>query len=127
MNAKELIEKFIELRDKKARLKAEYDEKATKVQGVMDQIEVKLLEAFSKNGINSLKTESGTAYESVRTSASVADKEAFLDYVKVKDEWALLDVRASKSAVEQFVSANDELPPGVNWRTERVVNIRRPA
>jgi hypothetical protein len=38
----------------------------------------------------------------------------------------LLEVRVSKTAVEQFREANDdEIPPGVNLRVERVVNVRR--
>ena len=78
--------------------------------------------------MDSVKTEFGTAYATVRTTASIADRDAFMDFVKANEEWALLEVRVSKTAVEQFRSANDdELPPGVNVREERVVNIRRSA
>jgi hypothetical protein len=37
----------------------------------------------------------------------------------------MLERRASKSAVEQYRDTNDELPPGLNWREEITVNIRR--
>jgi hypothetical protein len=78
--------------------------------------------------MDSVKTENGTAYTAVRTTASIADREAFMDYVKANEEWSLLEVRASKTAVEQFCESNDNaLPPGVNMRSERVVNIRRSA
>jgi hypothetical protein len=83
---------------------------------------------FNKTGMDSVKTEHGTAYTAVRTTASVADREAFMEFVKANEEWSLLEVRASKTAIEQFRdSNNDELPPGVNIRSERVVNIRRSA
>jgi hypothetical protein len=36
-----------------------------------------------------------------------------------------MDVRAAKSAIIQYKTANDDLPPGINWRAERVVNFRR--
>ena len=36
-----------------------------------------------------------------------------------------MEVAVVKSAVEQYKSVNQELPPGINWREERVVNIRR--
>lgn len=127
MKLSELVEKYIQLRDKKARMKAEFDAQLAPVETLMDKIESKLLETFNSTGMTQIKTGAGTAYESTRTSASVADKEAFLEYVKVKDEWSLLDIRASKIAVEQFVAANEELPPGINWRAERVVNVRRAA
>jgi hypothetical protein len=127
MKMSDLVQKYIEMRDKKAQLKAEYDMKASKLDEVMLKIEAKLLEVFEQTGMDSVKTEFGTAYTSTRTSASIADREAFMEFVKSHDEWPLLEVRASKAAVEQYRAANDDLPPGVNWREERVVNIRRSA
>jgi len=125
MKLSELVEKYIELRDKKAQLKHAYDEKASKIDAVLDQIEGTLLKAFDAAGMDSAKTPAGTAYTSTKTTASVADKDSFMDFVKAKSEWHLLETRCSKTAVEQFKEVNGELPPGVNWREERVVNIRR--
>jgi len=127
MKMSDLVQKYIEVRDKKAQLKAEYDMKASRLDEVMGKIEAKLLEVFEQTGMDSVKTEFGTAYTSTRTAASVADREAFMEFVKSRDEWPLLEVRASKAAVEQYRAANDDLPPGINWREERVVNIRRSA
>lgn len=125
MKLSEVVEKYIELREQKSQLKAEYDAKVSKIEANMTKIEGKLLEVFEQTGMDSVRTPSGTAYASVRSSASVADREAFMDYVKANEEWPLLEVRASKLAVEQYKSVNQELPPGINWREERVVNIRR--
>jgi hypothetical protein len=55
----------------------------------------------------------------------VADKEAFLTYVRTHEAFELLDLRANKTAVEEFVAANADLPPGVNWNTQRTVNFRQ--
>jgi hypothetical protein len=58
----------------------------------------------------------------------VADRDAFLHgFVIPNEAWEFLENRVSKSAVEQFKEANNDLPPGLNWREERVVNIRRSA
>jgi hypothetical protein len=127
MKLSELVARYIDLRDTKARYKAEYEAKVAGLQDTMDKIEAKLLEVFSTTGMESVKTEAGTAYASVRTFASVADKEAFLEFVRAKEEWSLLDVRASKLAVEQFVDANEDIPPGISLRQEKVVNVRRSA
>lgn len=127
MKLSDLVAKYIELRDRKSLYKAEYEGKVAKVNEVMDKIEAKLLEVFTSTGMESVKTEAGTAYASTRTSASVADRDAFLDFVRAREEWSLLDVRASKLAVEQFIAANEDIPPGVNLRQERVVGVRRPA
>jgi phage host-nuclease inhibitor protein Gam len=128
MKLSEAVTLYIQLRDKKAEMKADFDASIAPLNDKMEKLEAKLLDVFNKTGMDSVKTEHGTAYTAVRTTASVADREAFMEFVKANEEWSLLEVRASKTAIEQFRdSNNDELPPGVNIRSERVVNIRRSA
>ena len=128
MKLSEAVSLYIQLRDKKAQMKAEFDAQVAPLQEKMDKLEAKLLDVFNQTGMDSVKTEFGTAYATTRSTASVADRDTFMDYVKANEEWALLEVRVSKTAVDQFRSANDnELPPGINVREERVVNIRRSA
>jgi hypothetical protein len=128
MKLSDAVSLYIRLRDQKAQMKAEYEAAVAPVIERMEKLEAKLLEIFNTTGMDSVKTEFGTAYATTRTSATVADRNAFMEFVKAHEEWALLDVRASKAAVEQFRAANDnELPPGVNLREERVVNVRRSA
>lgn len=125
MKLSELVAVYIRLRDEKASLKAEYDEKLAPIDKKLEAIEAKLLEVFHSTGMESVKTEHGTAYMSTRTTVSVADRDAFMEFIKSGDHWSMMEVRAAKTAVEQYKAANDELPPGVNWRSEVVVNIRR--
>lgn len=128
MKLSEAVSLYIKLRDKKAEIKAQMDEQIKPLQERMDKLEAKLLEAFQTTGVDSVKTEFGTAYTSVRTTANIADRDAFMEFVKAHEEWSLLEVRAAKTAIEQYRAANDdELPPGVNIREERVVNVRRSA
>jgi phage host-nuclease inhibitor protein Gam len=128
MKLSEAVSLYIQMRDKKAQMKADFEASIAPLNEKMDKLEAKLLDVFNKTGMDSVKTEFGTAYATTRTTASVADREAFMEYVKANEEWALLEVRTSKTAVEQYRAANDnDLPPGVNLREERVVNIRRSA
>lgn len=125
MKLSELVEKYIDLRDKKKQLKEAHEAKVAAIDGLLDQIEAKLLQVFTDTGIESVRTDSGTAYKSTRSSASVADRDLFMEHVKRHGDWQLLEVRCAKTAVEQFKDANNgELPPGVNWRSEVVINIR---
>lgn len=125
MKLSELVAKYIELRDKKYELKHQYDFKAAQLDEVLSKIESKLLQVFDTAGMDSVKTEFGTAYASTRSTASVADKETFMNFIKENEEWSLMEVRAAKLAIEQYKTANGDLPPGINFREERVVNIRR--
>lgn len=121
----ELVEKYILLRDKKAELSATFKAKVAKLDEVLAKIEGALLVQFKEHGMESVRTKAGTAYKSTRTSATVADWDSVLDYIQQNELWNMLDKRVNKTAVEQFKEENGDLPPGVNWREEVVVNIRR--
>lgn len=125
MKLDELVKAYIEVRDKKAEIKAQYEAKVAKADAVLQKIEAKLLQTFDEIGMDSCKTEFGTAYTSHRSTSSVADREVFMNFVKDNEEWPLLEVRAAKAGVEQYREAHGDLPPGVNYRVERTVNIRR--
>lgn len=125
MQLNELVEKYILLRDRKADLKRDYEGKVAALDKVMEKMEAVLLDAFQTSGVESVRTAAGTAYKSTRTSATVADWDAFFAFVKEHQAFELIERRCSKTAVEQYRAANDDLPPGLNWREEAVVNIRR--
>lgn len=125
MQLSELIGKYVQIRDKKAEIKAQYDAKIALVDEALSKIEAKLLETFQATGVESVRTDFGTAYTSTRHSCTAADKEAFLNFIRDNEEWGLLEVRPLKTAVEQYKSMHDDLPPGLNWRSEVVVNVRR--
>jgi hypothetical protein len=101
MKINEAVEMYIKMRDKKAQMKAEFDASVAPLTEKMDKLEIKLLQAFDQLGMDSVKTEFGTAYTTVRTSASVADKDTFMNFVKEQGEWSLLEIRAAREAGEE--------------------------
>ena len=125
MKLSELIDKYIEIRDKKAQLKAEYDVKKNKMDDALDKIEAVILKTFDASGVDSAKTENGTAYTSRLVTATVADPDIFMQHVIATEAWHMIEKRCSKVGVEQYRAEHDEVPPGINWREERVVNVRR--
>lgn len=126
MKMDDLVQKFIQLRTKKSQLKAAYDAEVAKYDNLQDKIEALLLLRFSEMGIDSVKTDQGTAYSSTRTSASLADWDSFKMFCEAQeDPYQYLDRRANKTAIEQYRAANDDLPPGINWSETRVINFRK--
>jgi hypothetical protein len=85
-----------------------------------------LLRMLNATGQDSAKTKDGTAYITTQVSATLADAEAFRRHVIGTESWELLDWRANKTAVKDFVSEHQEPPPGVNYSTMRVVGVRAP-
>ena len=125
MKLSELVEKYIQLRDKKSKLKAEYDSQKATLDGTLEKIEAALLKTFEQAGLDSIKTPFGTAYTSTSTMASVADPDTFMEFVKKNEAFHLIEKRCSKIAVEQYKAIHGDIPPGINWREERTVNVRR--
>ena len=121
----ELVEKYIELRDTKSKMSSDYKAKVAVLDKVLDKIEAELLSQFGDLGMESVRTKSGTAYKSTRTSATVADWDYTLDFIQKHELWNMLERRVSKQAVEQYKEEHDDLPPGINWREEITINVRR--
>jgi len=120
-----LVEKYVMLRDAKAAAVARFKEKMAKVDDVMAKFEAQLLNQLEATGAESIRTKAGTAYKSVKTSATVADWDAVLEYAITNGLLNLLEKRVNKTAVLEFKEEHNDLPPGVNLREELVVNVRR--
>jgi hypothetical protein len=125
MKISDLVAKYVEVRDKKSQFKAETDAKLAKYDVALDKMESALLKVFEATGMESVKTEFGTAYTSSRNTASIADPDTFMTFCKEHDAWHMLQKRVSLSAVEQYKDEHQDIPPGLNWRVERTVNVRR--
>ena len=125
MKIDDLLGKYVQLRDKKAEIEKAHKAKVGQLTDVMKKIEAILLEHFNDTGSDSVKTSNGTAYKSIKTSVSVADRDIFLDFIRNNEAWAFLESRANKPAVEEYLEAHQELPPGINVSRVATVNIRR--
>lgn len=125
MNVEAIVGAYIKVRDEVAQIRASHKAQLEPYAQALDKLEAQMLQVLSDAGVESMKTSVGTAYRSERTSVTVADKSAFMDYIESNKAFDLLDVRANKTAVEGFMAENQDVPPGVNIRREVVVNFRR--
>lgn len=128
MRIDDLVAKYIKLRDKKSEFKKEYEDKVAVIDAALEKVEAVFLKHFNETGQDSATCKGvGTAYKTSRASATVADREAYFNWVGADfdERRVFLESRCSKSAVEQFKAANEELPPGINWSETITVNIRR--
>ena len=116
LKTNDLVKVYIQLRDRRAQRKAAYE----KIEGI-------LLQRFNEVGIESARTEFGTAYKETKVSATTGDKDAMLEWVlaEPEDRIGFLDVKPNKTAVRAYREQFDDLPPGVNWREEVTINVRR--
>lgn len=120
-----IVERYIQLRDRKAQMKAAYEASVADITAGMNKLEGAILASLNEQGAESFRTAHGTAYKSTSTSATVADWDSLLGFVKENGAWEMLEKRVSKAAVDQYRAANDDLPPGINYREAVSVGVRR--
>lgn len=119
------IEQYVKLRD----MIKEKDDAHKKVmepyRDALEKLNNLLLDHLNTIGGDSVKTEHGTVYRTVKKSASLEDADAFMKHVIKGEHWELLDRKANKTAVEAYVDENGVLPPGVKWSSISQVGVRR--
>lgn len=121
----DLIDRYIQLRDKKAQITRAHETQVAKFDAAMKKVEEALAKHMTENGTERVGSAAGTAFFSSTRSATVADRDAFFDYLQASGNWHLADLRAAKKQISDFRDENNDLPPGINWREERVVRINR--
>ncbi len=120
------VKQYISIRDL---LKAMDDDHEKRRQSLVDLHNelTGLLQAFmDAHGADSIKTAEGTCYNSTRYSASLADAQAFMNYVIQNKKWELIDRKANATACRDFTAETGAPPPGVNLSSIRTVGVRRP-
>lgn len=120
-----VVAKYIALRDRKKELKDAYDDQVAAIDTGMARCEQYFLAEMQRQGLESLPTKAGVPYKTAQTSATLGDADLFRQWVIANGAWHMVDWKANKTAVVAFREENDDLPPGVNWREELKVNVRR--
>lgn len=120
-----VVERYIALRDARDALKKEHAEALRPYTEAMELIEQRLGSYMSQHGLESLPTPAGTAYTSVLSTASVKDRNAFMQHCSANNAWHLADMRASSVEVMAWAEAEGDLPPGIEVSRRLRVNVRR--
>lgn len=123
----QLVDRYVQLRDRKTQLKGEYEKSVARIDEAMGKIENFLLKHLNDCQSESVRTKSGTFFKSLRYSATCADWDSIWAWVQEDPQTrvAMLEKRVSKAFVEAYETEHNDLPPGVNVRKETTVNVRR--
>jgi len=120
------VSAYIKLRDKKAELAAAFSEKEKEINRRLDIIKAEFLEHCKDNGVESVKTSSGTFWRSQKTRFWTGDWSAFNAFVLEHEAVDLLEKRIHQGNMKQFLEENPKaLPPGLNTDSEYTITVRR--
>jgi hypothetical protein len=124
----EAIEAYVNTRDElRAKQQAfELEEDAMKAN--MERISMWLRDKADELGVDSFKTQFGTAYRSVKTSYRVATGgwDNFIGWVKETGNFQCLEKRVAKLATKEIHDDTGKIPPGLDYVAEVEFDVRRP-
>lgn len=119
------VEQYVKLRDLIKQKDDEHKNTMKPFKETLEQLNSVLLAHINGIGGNSVSTDHGTVYRTEKKSASLADAQAFMDFVVANQAFDLIDRKANVTAVEEFIKENNTPPPGVNFSSTFVVGVRR--
>lgn len=90
-----------------------------------EKVDVEFLRRFNEQGIQNVRTKHGTPHIIKRESYSVADKDAFMSWVKTNNALDFLEVRAAKHMVEAYKEEHEEIPPGINYSAKLTIGVTK--
>ena len=125
MKVETVVQKFVELRDKRAALKRAFEAEDFLLKQGQEKIEAYLLKRLTEEGVDSFKTAEGTAYTALETKVSCADWGSIWQWMAVNGEFSMMEKRLAVSAVKDYEERTGNLPPYVNKMVEKVVRVRR--
>ena len=86
-----------------------------------------ILKALNEMGMDSAKTEFGTASKDTKESFTVEDRQAFFDWIIKHDAWHFVPAKINAVDARTYMKENDGvLPPGIKYGGFTVVKFRKP-
>lgn len=123
--ADELAALMIHVRSKLDLLEQRYEKERAPWVEKRKLLEGAALEFLKMTGQESARTANGTIHITTRYTASLADGEAFMDFVMERGLFELLERRASSTACREYAEENGQLPPGVKINTFETAQVRK--
>ncbi len=122
----DFVAQYVKLRDFIKKESDAFDERLKPYKDAMALIESQLNQKMLDDGVESFKTEHGTADKTTTLSVKTEDKDSFVRYVIGEQAFELVDFRPLKEGVKEFMERNgDAPPPGVGVALITNVRVRR--
>jgi hypothetical protein len=119
------IQKYISLRDEKEAIQRKHKDELATINEGMKLIEKWTSRELNKMGLEESRSSVGSVFFSNADTCKVVDKDAFLSFCKDTNQFELMEIKASKVVVRDFMTNSGEIPAGVEFKSADVVRFRR--
>lgn len=125
MNYDIAAERYLQVRNQIESLEREHKTAKAVLTEKLVALENWISAKAQEDGLETVKTPHGTAYWSTHHTATVGSREEFFNFCKEHDAWDMVESRASKTGVKSYIEAHGAPPPGVNFSSAKVFNMRK--
>lgn len=123
LTADKLVLAYMDLRNEIQEL----EDKAKGLKERQTEVGNKLLELCAEQGMDSLRTEYGTASRRVQSSYWTNDWEKMYEFIAEHEAFHLLEKRIHNSHMKEFLQDNpDSMPVGLQAETKYIISVRKP-
>jgi hypothetical protein len=120
-----LVKAYVNIRAAYLDMKKQHEAEQAELQDNMERLKEALLQHCKDNEVESVRTNSGTFYRTVKTNYWTNDWESFGRFVVEHNVPELLEKRINQTHIKQFLEENpDLLPPGLNVESKYSVTVR---
>ena len=120
------VARYVKLRDARAASNKDAGILDDAYKGALESIEKSLIATAHEQGVTGFKTEFGTTYLDEQLRASVADENAFYNFVRETGDLDFFERRLKSTHIKEWQEANNGmLPPGLNVFRELTMKVRR--
>ncbi len=126
ISVERLTRAYLKIRDKRAELKAKFDEEEAVLSKQLDKVKSALLDYCKEHEVESVRTNAGIFYRTVKTRYWTNDWESFHKFLVNVEAPELLEKRINQGEMKKFLEENPEhVPPGLNTDSEYVISVRK--
>ena len=121
-----LVATFSKIKAKRAELSAKFKEEDGLLSEQQDMIKQAMNQFCDEHDIESVRTNQGTFYRTVKTRYWTSDWESMHKFILEHQVPELLEKRVNQGNMKQFLEENpDIVPMGLNADSEYVVTVRK--
>jgi hypothetical protein len=121
-----LVRVYIKMRDAKNEITTEYDKKLDKLEAEMEQVKRALLNYCKEQNLESVRTESGLFYRTIKRRYTTNNWESMGKFVVEHNIPDVYEKRLHQGNMQTWIEQNpDKLPPGLNIESEYQITVRK--
>lgn len=117
---------FVKIRDARSELAAKFKKEDEALLEQMTELKRAMLEYLKEHNLESVRTNAGLVYRTVRTRYWTSDWEAMHKFIVENNLPHLLEKRLNQSSVKELLEEDPEaVPPGLNVDSEYSITVRK--